>query len=433
MARPMPTSPETPRRLHGDAGAGKLYVAAVILWLLASVAMVLFIVGTDFWHTDAPLNTFNPFGENAQKIQDLVVPVFVIAGVVFLLVEGLVLFVALRNRQNVDEWDADTDFPEQSHGNTKLEIFWTAAPAVLLAVIAVQSVGLILDLSDFEDTEMVVVVEGQQWWWQYKYDNNGDGEFGGEGDIISANELVIPADTNVEMRITSNDVIHSFWIPSLNGKKDAVPNMVSNWRIQADEPGRFRGTCTEFCGLSHARMQMYVIALDDAQYAEWETAQLAPAVSLTEADFDSPEEFAAYEAGQEAFGSQCTACHTIRTDEGVLGPEGGVAAQVSGTAPDLTHLMSRDFFAGATLPLYIGVHDDLSGDTPVDNYVTKDGFEPDVNNLEAWLRNPEDIKPMAPDPVAENAAGEPVGRGMPDLGLTEQQIDDLIAYLTTLK
>jgi cytochrome c oxidase subunit 2 len=432
MARPTSTTP-TPRRLHGDAGAGKLYTAAVLLWLLAAVAMVLFIVGTGFWHQDAPLNTFNPLGSNAQTIQDLVTPVFIIAGVVFLLVEGLVLVVSLLNRKDAEEWDNDTDFPEQSHGNTKLEIFWTATPALILAVIAVQSVGVILELNDFDDTEMVVVVEGQQWWWQYKYDNNGDGVFGGEGDIISANELVIPADTNVEMRITSNDVIHSFWIPELNGKKDAVPNMESSWKIQADDPGRYRGTCTEFCGLSHARMQMYVIALDDAQYAEWEAGQLAPATDLTEADFDSAEEWESYEAGRAAFESQCTACHVIRTEGGVLGPEGGVAAQVSGQAPDLTHLMSRDFFAGATLPLYVGVHDDLEGDTPVDNYVTKDGFEPDINNLEAWLRNPEDIKPMAPDPVTENAEGEPVGRGMPNLGLSEEQIDDLVAYLTTLK
>ena len=116
-------------RLRDDAGAGKLYTAAVVLWLLAAAAMVFFIVGTNFWHQDAPLNTFNPLGTNAQTIQDLVTPVFVIAGVVFLVVEGLVLFVSFRNRKSVEEWEADTDFPEQSHGNTKLEILWTATPA----------------------------------------------------------------------------------------------------------------------------------------------------------------------------------------------------------------------------------------------------------------------------------------------------------------
>ena len=98
--------------------------------------------------------------------------------------------------------------------------------------------------------------------------------------------------------------------------------------------------------------------------------------------------------------------------------------------------MSREWFAGATMPLYIGVHDDLEGETPVDTYVTKEGLEPDINNLEAWLRNPEDIKPMAPNPIIENPpGGDPalVGRGMPNLGLSEQQIDDLVAYLITLK
>lgn len=433
MARLMTPPVRATRRLRGDAGEGTLYSIAVWLWLAATAAMVVFIVGTNFWRQDAPLNTFNPKGDNARVIHDLVTPVFILAGVVFLLVQGLILFFSYRHRMKADEWEADTDFPEQSHGNTKLELFWTITPALILALIAVQSVGVILELSDFDDTEMVVVVEGQQWWWQYKYDTNGDGVFGGEGDITTANELVLPADTNVELRITSNDVIHSFWIPELNGKRDAAPNLETSWRMHADEPGRYRGTCTEFCGLSHARMQMYVVALDQAAYDEWEAAQVAPARTLTEADFDSTAEFEAYERGRTAFEAQCTSCHTVRSEMGTLGPEGGVAAQISGTAPDLTHLMSRDTFAGSTMTLYLGVHDDENGETPVDNYVSKEGMELDRNSLEEWIRDPESVKPMAPDPMSENAAGVPVGRGMPDLGLSEDQIDDMVAYLRMLK
>jgi cytochrome c oxidase subunit II len=300
----------------------------------------------------------------------------------------------------------------------------------------VVTVGAVLDLNDFEDTEMVVQVDGQQWWWQFKYDNNGDGVFGGEGDITTANELVIPADTNIEMRITSNDVIHSFWIPELNGTRDAVPGLMTSWKLQADEPGRYRGTCKEFCGLSHARMQMYVIALSEDEYSAWEENQLAPAVSLAEGDLESAAAFAEYEAGAALFESQCATCHTVRAEDGVIGPEGGIAAQVSGQAPDLTHLMSRDWFAGSILALYIGVQDDLNGETSIENYVTKEGMEPDVNNLENWLRDPSGEKPMAPDPVIPNPHGdnpEFVGKGMPTLGLSEEQIDQLIAYLTTLR
>jgi mono/diheme cytochrome c family protein len=240
----------------------------------------------------------------------------------------------------------------------------------------------------------------------------------------------------VEMQITSNDVIHSFWIPELTGTKDAVPGLESSWKIQADEPGRYRGTCKEFCGLSHARMQMYVIALSQDDYDAWVEGQLAPARQLAEGDFDSAAGFALYDAGRDLFATQCSTCHTIREEGGVVGPESGFAAQVSGQAPNLTHLMSRENFAGATLALYMGVHDDLQGETTVDNYVTKEGMTPDVNDLENWLRDPSAEKPMAPEPVNPNPHAEDpplVGRGMPTLGLTEEQIDQLIAYLTTLK
>jgi cytochrome c oxidase subunit 2 len=430
-----PAHPST-GRLQGDHGSGKVSVALVLLWLAASTALVAYLAWGNFWHQDAPLNTFNPKGTSARTIQDLVTPVFVIAGVVFLLVEGIILGISIRRRKGVDDWAEDTDFPEQSHGNTKLEVLWTAIPALILAVIAVQSVTVILELNDFDDTEMVVQVEGQQWWWQYTYDINGNGEFGDDGDIVTANEMVIPAGVDVEMRVTSNDVIHSFWIPELNGKRDAVPGFATSWKMQADEPGRYRGTCTEFCGLSHARMQMYVIALAPDDYEAWEANQLAPAVELAEGAFDDPADFASYSAGRDLFAAQCTSCHQIRTDAEVLGPPGGVAAQVSGEAPNLTHLMSRDTFAGATLAMYVGVQDTLDADTPVDNYVAREGLSVDTPNLESWLRNPEGVKPMAPDAVIPNPHGpEPptVGRGMPNLGLSEDQIDDLVAYLTTLK
>jgi cytochrome c oxidase subunit II len=421
MRRFLPRDDRYPR-LRGDAGGGKLYAGAVIVFLLVTTVAMAVYVGGDWWRTDAPMNTFRPEGENARTIFDLVKPVFIFAGVVFVLVEGLILFLALKRRVSDEEWESDEDFPPQTHGNTTAEVLWTAVPALMMAVVAVFTVGTLFELNDFDDTEMEVVVEGQQWWWQFKYDNNGDGVFGGEGDIVTANDLVIPEGVNVELKITSNDVIHSFWIPELTGTKDAVPGMETLWKIEADEPGRYRGTCKEFCGLSHSRMQMYVIALSEGDYAAWEENQLAPAVALTEDDFDSEAEFAAYEAGRELFETQCSSCHTVRNEDGVVGPEGGRAAQVSGVAPNLTHLMSREHFAGAILGLYVGVEDTLDGETPVDTYVTKDGMTPDVNNLEAWIRDPSAEKPMAP-----------IDRGMPTLGLSEEQIDQLVAYLTTLK
>lgn len=416
-------------RLRGDAGSGKGYVAWVIGLLVLSVVATFAIVGTGWWFQDAPLNTFRPEGVNAQTIQDLVTPVFIVAGVIFVLVEGGILWMAFRNRRDED----DDELPTQTHGNVKLEIGWTILPAAIMAFIAVGTVVTILELNDYDDTEMVVEVWGQQWWWQFAYDNDGDGVFGETNgdDIVTASEMVIPADTNVEVRVGSNDVIHSFWIPNLNGKRDAVPlvdeegnpRTSAPWKIQADEPGRYRGQCTEYCGLSHARMQMYVVALPPDQYEEWVESQLEPAAELTRDDFDSDAELASWERGRELMGDRCTSCHTVR---GVGEPEEEVPLQ-AGVAPDLTHFASRDHFAGAILNTWEGVEDTLDEDTPVTEYLTKryaDGEAvPATTNLEDWLRDPEGVKPMDPNN----------GQGMPNYNLSESEIDDLVTYLTRLK
>jgi cytochrome c oxidase subunit 2 len=310
-------------------------------------------------------------------------------------------------------------------------------------VLAALTVDTLFALTEPEDDALDIRVVGQQWWWAYEYDVDGDG-FGfpfnnpqyppddEQPEIVTANELVIPAGRQVELHITSQDVIHSFWIPSLNGKRDAVPGVETVWKIQADEPGRYRGQCTEFCGLSHARMQMYVIALPEAEYEEWVEHQQTEAEELTRGDFEEAADFDAYERGRELFVNQCTSCHLVgglNTEEYVA--QGG-SAQVSGTAPNLTHLMSRETFAGSIFDLYLGIE----SESPVDNYLSKEGLDPNLVGLQAWLRNPPALKPMSPDPVYPNPHGddpELVGRGMPDLGLSEEQIDDLTAYLTSLR
>ena len=343
--------------------------------------------------SDLPLNTLDPEGQPAGYIDDLVVPVFIVAGVVLLFVNLGVLYVAIKFRHRPGD---EATFPEQIHGNTKLELTWTIVPAVILAVIAVFTVATLFKLFDTPANAMTVRVEGQQWWWSFRYDVDGNGSFDDPGDIPTATELVIPAGRPVALKITSNDVIHSFWIPKLNGKRDAVPGRIHNWWLEADEPGYYLGQCTEFCGLSHAYMQMAVKALSEEDYARWLEDQKRPA--------QVPEDPAALR-GLETFTAQCASCHQIR---GVNGtgceplPEGeefdpadfdpetdcydGVsqgwegAAQVSRNAPNLTHLMSRQRFIGGVYDLYL-----------------PDG-RPDTNTMEAWIRNPEEFKPMAPDP-----------------------------------
>jgi len=261
----------------------------------------------------------------------------------------------------------------------------------------------LLDLDERPAGAQEVTVIGQQWWWEYRYDVDGDGE----DDIVTAHDLVIPAGKPITLRITSRDVIHSFWIPSLNGKRDAVPGRVSPLLMQADEPGVYRGQCTEFCGLSHAYMRMRVVALSPDDYAAWEANQLKGAAVPTDEQA---------QAGLQQFRTTCSGCHLVSGPGGNEDLYNG-AAQVSGAAPNLTHFASRGVFAGAVFDLWV----DLDGNGEVD--IEERGKQLNVSALKDWLRNPPGQKPMAPNQ----------SRGMPNLNLSEVQIDALVAYLKTLE
>ena len=372
-------------------------------WLAALLIPLALLLGS--CAENAPLDTLEPKGPESRTIQDLVGPVFLVAGLVFVFVNVGVVVIVLRFRKRKDD---DGSLPGQLHGNFKLEMGWTIVPALILVGVGVGSVLTLLDLEDHPDDAMEVQVVGQQWWWEYRYDVDGDGE----DDIVTANDLVIPAGTPVSLSITSRDVIHSFWIPALNGKRDAVPGREHPLLIEADNPGVYRGQCTEFCGLSHAYMRMRVVALEPSEYEAWQQNQLQGA--------DEPEGETAAE-GQELFQTTCSQCHLIqgeggneayREDEGIEG-----AALVSGAAPNLTHFASRGTFAGGVFDLW----EDGDGDGEVEP--AEVGETLNVADLEAWLRDPPGEKPMA--------AGQ--SRGMPDLNLTEEQIDALVAYLETLE
>lgn len=352
---------------------------------------------------NAPLDTLQPQGPEARTIDKLVDPVFAIAGVVFVLVQVGVLAIVWHFRKRGED---DGSLPDQIHGNTKLELGWTILPAILLAGVGAASVLTIFDLDDRPDDAMQVTVIGQQWWWEYRYDVDGDGE----DDIITAQDLVIPAGEPVTLTITSRDVIHSFWIPALNGKRDAVPGREHPLLIEADEPGVYRGQCTEFCGLSHAYMQMRVVALSPADYEAWQANQLEGA--------EVPDGELAQQ-GMEAFRAACSQCHLVSGEGGneeEYAAADGVAL-VSGAAPNLTHFASRGVFAGAIFDLWVDT--DGSGEIEPDEV----GERLNRADLIAWLRNPPGEKPMAADD----------GRGMPNLALTDVQIDALIAYLETLE
>ncbi|GGI07652.1 cytochrome c oxidase subunit II [Egicoccus halophilus] len=334
----------------------------------------------------APQSALDPAGPYAQDPHDLIRPVFAIALFVFVLVQGLIIYAVIKFRKRPDD---DGSLPVQVHGNTRLEIFWTVVPALILAFIAVPTVQMIFSTMDEPDGEFLTVeVIGHRWWWEFYYPDY---------DIYSANEIVIPVDTPVRLEMTASDpgrsadlgVIHSFWIPAWAGKQDVVPGQTTFLNIQADAAGRYLGQCAEYCGLSHVNMRIRGESMEPADFEAWVENQQSPAVV--------PEDGLAAQ-GAELFGASfdtdigqrsCAACHQIWDGEGARNP---------GVGPDLTHFASREEFAGAIFPV-------------------------DEEHLREWLRDPPAMKPMQP----QNQVG------MPNLNLSEEEIDALVAYMLALE
>ena len=374
--------------------------------------------------TNAPQDTWQPKGPNAKLIDDLQQPVFAVAGIIGLIVAVAVIYTMIKYR------DRGQPIPEQTHGKPALEITLTIIPALILAVVSVFTFGAIFKLAKTDDTEMIINVTGQQWWWEYDYPVQN--EFGITQPIISSGQLVMPVGTKVLLRETSRDVIHSYWIPALNGKRDAVPGRIHTLRLEADKPGIYAGQCTEFCGLSHANMRMEAVALSKEDFAKWVANQQAPYVA--------PAKDTLAKQGEEVFLNQCVRCHQVngltRADgtPAIAAPDENVW---SGAAPNLSHLMSRNTFAGAMFDLLSKQCRGEVWNAPSDQVGAKylAGVTEECLNqkdLRAWLRNAPEVKPMYANP-ADLAISNGKYRGMPYLALSEDDINKLVAYLLTLK
>ena len=380
---------------------------------------------------NAPQDTFQPAGENAQKIQNLQLPVFIVAGIVGAIVFGVLLFVVIRFR------DRGQEMPEQTHGRPALEIFLTIIPAVILIGVGIPTVSTVFSLAKSSDTQCVVNVTGQQWWWEYEYPVQKCGDVDIAEPLVTSGELVLPVKTHVLLRITSNDVIHSYWIPKLNGKRDAVPGRIHPLRMEADHPGIYAGQCTEFCGLSHARMRMDAVGLTSADFGTWVANQLKPAAKPTD-----PLAL----QGEDTFRAQCSRCHQ---DNGLMEENAdGTNSEkpiiafpdlyvVAGNAPNLTHLMSRTTFAGATWDLLTDACRKTLHDASPEAFgaLYLEGVTPECFNeaeLREWIRNAPAKKPMYSSEEQKTQNGGKY-RGMPNLNLTDDQIDQIVAYLLERK
>jgi cytochrome c oxidase subunit 2 len=214
---------------------------------------------------------------------------------------------------------------------------------------------------------LTIEVTGQQWWWKARYLDENPSRI-----LTTANEIHIPVGKPVRIELLGADVIHSFWVPTLAGKTDAIPGQVNTAWIEASAPGRYRGQCAEYCGAQHAHMGFDIVADPPDAFAKWLDAQLAPALEPTSEESKQ---------GERDFEFHCGACHTVR---------GTMAGGTVG--PDLTHIMSRQSIAADAAPN-------------------------SESMLAAWIANPQAIKP---------------GTHMPTLQLPGRKIGDISAYLATL-
>ena len=408
--------------------------------LLGAVALGLSACGEIY-----PNSTFN-WNTDVNAITDALWDKQLLLGtLVFILVEIALVVTIFRFRAR-----PGGKKPEQVHGNTALEITWTVIPAVILVILAIPTVRTIFQTQAKAAPEALQVqVIGHQWWWEFKYPQYG---------ITTANELYLPNGRTVNFELKTQDVLHSFWIPQLGGKRDLISNK-SNFlwfTPNKDLPtSAFNGFCAEYCGSSHANMKFRVYAVSSSEFDQWTAHQkqaavfpmLAPAAPVapavqTASVIPTPQpaavptavpvwafpkdrlekEFASTKPtmpipvgitfdesllakgdatrGQEIYSrSTCIGCHAIsgnRMSMGVIGP-------------NLTHLGSRYTLASGLYPL-------------------------DAKHLAYWIKNAQHLKPGAKMMVMGKGQYDPTTKKTVTVGgLTDPEIADIVAYLLALK
>ena len=318
---------------------------------------LLVVAGGSLVACEGETSMLDPRGPGAAGIEGLWWVVFWIATAVFLVVLAFLGVALWRARRDVEVK------PHVRWGEPFIVIAGVVLPAIILVTVFLLSLRDIQDLTrTSRATTFEIEVIGHDWWWEVRYPNGG----------VTANEMHIPTGEPVRLKLRSADVIHSFWVPRLQAKTDQVSGRVTSSWIQADEPGRYRGLCAEFCGLQHANMQFYVVAEPQARFDRWMDELAQP--STISADV---------EEGRDVFlETTCVGCHAIA----------GTPADAT-AGPDLTHLADREtLFAGT-----------VSNTT---------------RNLETVITDPQAIKP---------------GVAMPPTELSSEELDALVAYLEQLE
>jgi cytochrome c oxidase subunit II len=270
-----------------------------------------------------PQTTLLPRSDFAHLLDDTFRRTLYWAAVVFVLVEGALLFAVWKFRARPGAAE-----PVQTHGNTTLEIVWTMIPAFILAVIAVPTVRTIFRTAAEPGPDALQVeVVGHQWWWEFRYPQLG---------IITANELHVPVGRTVNMEMTTGDVIHSFWLPAFAGKRDVFPNRHNNLWFKADVEGTYPGQCAEFCGIQHGRMAYRIVAQSGEAFDAWAANFNTPGPDYSDT---TKQVDPTLRRGQQLFTEKgCIGCHSLNPPAipGLIGP-------------NLNHVGSRLYIAAGTL------------------------------------------------------------------------------------
>jgi cytochrome c oxidase subunit 2 len=398
-----------------------------------------------------PNTTFTPHSELGRAIDAIWDRLLLLGTIVFVLVEAALIFVIFRYRRR----PTDTGRPPQTHGNSVLEIIWTLIPAFILLFIAVPTVRTIFQTqAKAVAGALEIQVIGHQWWWEFRYP---------EYNIVTANEIYIPTGRTVNFKMTSQDVIHSFWIPQLAGKRDVIANHTNYIWFTPDSSmsaAVWNGFCLEYCGTAHAKMRFRVFTVKPEQFASWVAGQQRPAAigaaanapppmllpfkgardekpepmtapagaatttlasagpaytfprNQAEFDYATPHtpvpaglSFTPGLTGNAGRGMQvyssaaCIGCHTITGNPMSMGSAG----------PNLTHFGSRATIGAGSFP-----------NTPA--------------YLALWIKNARMMKPGILMPTLGKGQYDPMlKQPVTTGGLDDQQIADIVAYLTSLK
>jgi cytochrome c oxidase subunit 2 len=319
------------------------------------------------------IESFDPITARGLAIANLFGLTLALSAAVLVLVAGLTVYVLARYREpgRGARQERGDQAPPQIEGDRRLEIGWTVAPVLLLGALFLLTIRTMSTVAAPERPEAAALrieVVGHQWWWEFRYPDLG---------VVTANELHVPVGTPLRLDLTAGDVIHSFWVPRLGWKLDAVPGRTNTMWLRVDRAGTYDGACTEFCGVQHAWMRVRLVAQSSGDFERWLQQQRTSTVE------PPPGQESLVARGQQVFlRSTCVNCHTVQ----------GTAA-AGRVGPDLTHVGSRQTLGA--------------------------GIEPNTPEvLRRWVQNAQSVKP---------------GVLMPSYRFSDDDLTALVAYLSALK